>query len=344
MKTRWTWLAGILAALFLLGGPVWAVEKKEPGKKDGGKIAPVDDPALTGEPVQEQSEYEKLLFTEYRKRRTAHILFETSYDDDACKDYIAFCEQSYRDFLKWCGKPLDTDLWGTRAHIALIHNKAEWECLMTQITRGQPPHIVEGYKNAGGTHFPNPPTQFAYSREGSDPNQDKLSIFHNLNHLFLYGLTGSGNDCHVSWLWEAFSWHRTIEVFGSRGNSCFSFETKAKEAEDRAWNDIDDWVELLKRDVRTKQDEDFILFWHKDLMAIQSKTYVKAWGIIRYLVRDEKERAKFVNFVSMLKSSKDQARALKEAYGLTPDELDKAWREWIRNQPSRWRKSPEKKK
>jgi len=336
MKTRWFWILGFAASL-ALAGTAWAGEKKEPGKKEPEKKAAPDDPALTGEEVTEQTEFEKILFTEYRKRRSAHFMFETSFDADACKEYTAFLELSYRDLLKWAGKPADTDLWGTRAHIALIHNKAEWECLMTHRTRGRPPNEVEAIKNAGGTWVGSPPESIEYSHEGMNPEADKLQIFHSLNHLFLHGLAGSGHDGQLPWLWEAFSWHRSIEVFGSRGGSCFAFETVAKGAEDRAWNDIDDWVDLLKRDVRAKQDEDFILFWHKNIMAIQTKTYVKGWAIIRYFTRDEKEKAKFVNFLSLLKTKNDQARALKEVYNVSPEDVDKAWREWIRLQPKRWR-------
>jgi hypothetical protein len=296
-----------------------------------------DDTSLAGEEVVEQSEIETLLFTGYRKRRSAHFFFETSFDADACKETIAFCEKSYLDFLQWAGKPPETDLWGMRAHIALLHNKAEWECLLMRRTQGMPPHIVEGFKNVGAQWEASPPAAFLYSREGSDRGADKVHLFHFLNHLFLHGLAGSGSDGTVWWLWEAFSWHRSIEVFGARGGTCRSFDTDGDGREDRAWFDIDDWVDLLKRDVRAKQDEDFLLFWHKDLMNIQSKTCVKAWSMIRWFTRDEKERAKLVDFVSMIKTKNDQARALKEVYDMNPGDLDKAWREWIRGQPNRWR-------
>ena len=328
---------GVVAALVMLSGPALAGEKKPP-EDAGDKARPAEDPSLVGEVVSEKSEYENLLFTEYRKRRTAHFFFETSYDMDACKDYIAFLEQQYRDFLKWAGKPADTDLWGTRAHAVLVHNKAEWEALMTQMTRGQPPHVVEALKNGSGTHQASPPALVAYSSAGSDPLNDKMLMFHNLNHLFLYGLAGAGGEALLPWLFEAFSWHRSFEVFGHQGSSCMGFGTVVGRDDDRAWNDVDDWVALLQRDAALKQDEDFTLFWHKDLTSIATKTYVKSWSIVRYLLRDEKEKAKLVSFVSMLKSKPDQARALKETCSVTGEELDKDWRVWIRKQPSRWRK------
>lgn len=327
-------LVGFLAAAL---GDSAARGEGAPDPKEWEAI--LQDPAYTGEEVTEQSEIEKVLFTEYRKRRNAHFLFETSYDMESAKDYLAFCEWAYRDFLKWCGKPEDYELWPNRCHVGLIANKAEWECLMMHRNKGRPAHELERLKNIGGQWSAAGPMTLNYSREGSTPEQDKLNLFHTLNHLFLHGLAKSGPDGIVWWLWEGFSILREVDVFGTRGPGCISFETSADSPEDRAWNDIDDWVTLLKRDVRTKQDEDFILFWHKDVMSVQLKTFVKAWSIIRYLTRSDREREEFVKFIELLKTKNDQSRALETALKTDPEELDKAWRTWIKRQPTRWRKS-----
>ncbi|GEM_PF-1987682 len=334
MKTMFVGSVAALAlALVLLVPDVsWAMEIDE---KEYGNI--LEDPEFIGEEVTEQSEIEKILFTEYRKRRNKHFILETSYDMEAAKDYISFCEWAYREFLKWCGKdPKTYELWNTRAHVAIIANKAEWECLMRARNKGRPPHELERLKNIGGQWGPS--FTINYSREGSTADQDKLNVFHSLNHLFCHGLAKSGHDGIIWWLWESFAKMREIDVFGTCGPGCINFETHAKTKEDRAWNDIDDWVTLLKRDVRTKQDEDFILFWHKDVMSIQNKTYVKGWSIIRYLTRRDKEKEQFVQFLEMLKTKSDQGRAMETVLGLSPDELDKKWRRWIKSQPSRWRK------
>ena len=100
-------------------------------------------PALVGEEVSDQTEYEKLLFTEYRKRRNKHFFLETSFDMDSCKDYLAFAETVYREFLEFAGKPKDYELWHTRVHSTVINNKAEWECLMKHRNKNDPPHILE---------------------------------------------------------------------------------------------------------------------------------------------------------------------------------------------------------
>jgi hypothetical protein len=332
-------LFGLLGALFLLSflaGGVLAGDKKDE--------KPAEDPALIGEEVTEQSQIEKLLFTEYRKRQNAHFVLETSFDMAACKDYLTFCEIQYREFLKWCGKPEDTQLWPYKVRVIIINNKAEWECLMKAMNKGEPPHILEKKKELGGSWNVRQTAQ--YSREGSTPDHDKLHLFHMLNHLFLHGLAKSGHEGRIWWLWESFAWYRAIEIFGAKGSGCVNFETQAKTDEDRAWNDLDDWVTLLKRDVRTKQDEDFILFWHKDLTAISNKTFVKGWALVRYFCRDEKNREKFIKFLEGLKVKNDQQRSLEAAFSFTPsrtcrsvaDWIDKDWRSWIKRQPTRWRK------
>jgi hypothetical protein len=337
MRTGIFLTAGLLFLVALFLNPAFARDKK-------GEDEPLSDPELIGEEVTEQSEIEKLLFTEYRKRRTKHFFLETSYDTDQCKEYMAFCETSYREFLKWANKPADFELWNTRAHVAILANKAEWECLMKARNKGRPAWELERLKNIGGQWDGHRLQTLNYSREGSTPEQDKLHLFHTLNHLFLVGLQKSGGAGRVWWLYEGHSMLREIQVFGTRGTGCISFETQAKTEDDRAWNDLDDWHSLLKRDVRQKQDEDFVLFWHKDLTAIQNKTYVKGWSIIRWMCRDDKNREKFIQFLEMLKTSNDQRRALETAFGMDPEAIDKAWRKWIMRQPTRWKKSRRRKK
>jgi hypothetical protein len=296
---------------------------------------PVEDPALVGEEVGEQSEFEKLLFTEYRKRRTQHFLLETSYDTAAAKDYIAFCEQSYRDFLTWAGKPADTDLWGSRARVVVVSNKAEWECLMTALNKGRPPSELEQVKKMSGQWNSSPPMTMIYSRDGSTAESDKLHLFHTLCHLFLHGLAGSSQQGIVWWLWEGFSAYRELEVFGAKGTSCVDFRTSAKKEQGGGWADTDKWIALLKKDAHDKQDEALELFWHKNVTDIQEKTIAKAWSLIRYLTRDEASKARFVEFLSMLKTRNDQARAMKEALGTDPNAIDAEWKKWIRLQLSK---------
>jgi hypothetical protein len=255
----------------------------------------------------------------------------------------------YRDFVKWADKPADYELWPTRVHVTLINNKAEWECLMKHRNKNDPPHILEKKLNLGGSWSPG--SMLQYSKDGSTPDGDKLQLYHMLNHVFLHGLAKSGGGGTVWWLWEAFAWHRAIERFGSVGSSCVTFKTSAKTEDDRAWNDADDWVSLLKRDVRTKQDEDFVLFWHKDLSAVQQKTWVKAWSLVRYFIRDKENKAKFIQFIEMLKTNNSQSKAMVEAFGLkldksnptAADKVDRDWRSWVKRQPSRWRKRSRKK-
>jgi len=219
-----------------------------------------------------------------------------------------------------------------------VSNKAEWECLMRARNKGRPPAELERLKDIGGQWNSSPPFSINYSSEGSTPEADKVEMFHSLNHLFCHGLAGSAHAGILWWLWEGFAFMRSLDVLGARGGGCINFETSAKTPEDRAWNDVDEWVTLLKRDVRAKQDEDFILFWHKDVMNIPTKTYVKAWSMIRYFTRDEASKAKFVEFVSMLKTKNDQGRAVQEVYKTDPDGIDKEWRDWIKRQPNKWRK------
>jgi hypothetical protein len=303
------------------------------GKEEEG-INP-EDPKLIGEPVNEASRLEELLATEYNKRQTEHFFLETSYPMDSAKDYIRFCELQYAAFLKWAGLPANHKLWGQRAHVVVIANKGEWEALLRYQYRHLPPKELELRLKIGGTWNSQPPRVFSRSHEGSNPVSDKLGIYHSLNHLFLHGLSGSGGHGFIPWLYESFSFYWALKIFGATGGGCIAFDTAAKQDEHRAWNDPDDWIKLLKREVKKKNDEDFILFWHKNLTSIPKPTFVKAWSLIDYLLRDDDAKGDFLRFIKMLKNKNDQAKALKMVYNWTPDDLDKAWRKWIKKQRSR---------
>ncbi|MHC5039090.1 MAG: hypothetical protein ACYTHM_17415 [Planctomycetota bacterium] len=290
-----------------------------------------------------QSRIEQLLFTVYNKRRTEHFILETSYDMGLCMDFIAFCETQYREFLRWCGKPEGTQLWPYRVRVVIINNKAEWDCLMRAMNRGEPSHILEKRKELGGSWNVRQIVQ--YSREGSTPDHDKLHLFHMLNHLFLHGLAKSGHEGRIWWLWESFAWYRAIEIFGAKGSGCGNYETGALTDEERAWNDLDDWVILLKRDVRTKMDEDFTRFWQRDLTRIKYKNLVKGWSLIRFFCRDQGSKARFIRFLELLKTKNDQERAFIQAFAFEEGRdgetvgawIDRQWRNWILRQPTRWR-------
>jgi len=323
-------IATILAGAFLIvfgSVPVFAAEPEPP----------TDDPKYTGKEVTDSSRLEDILATQYNKRQTEHFFLETSYPVEGAKDYIRFCEKQYEAFLEWAGLPKNHKLWGTRAHIAIIGNKGEWEAYLAYSNRSLPQREIEARKRVGGQWGTSPPNILNYSREGSTPAADKLHLYHTLTHLFQHGLSGSSlqGKGFIPWLFEAFSFYRALELFGATGSGCINFDTQAEQAKTRAWNDPDDWIKMLKREVKKKNDEDFVLFWHKDLSSIPKPTYVKSWSLIDFFLRSDESKADFIRILKMLKTSKDQAKAMKMVYNASPDDIDKEWRKWIKKQRSR---------
>jgi hypothetical protein len=294
----------------------------------------------------QRSHAEKMLFTEYRKWISPHFFLETSFDANRARDLISFLETAYAEFLKWALKSKGYDLWRKRVHVIVIYNRAEWECLIKGHLKGKPIHEVAGIIKTGFYWCPDLLLAWHYSRDGSTPESDKIALFHTLNHLFLNGLASSGREGIVWWLWEGFAFHRSLEIFHSRGPTCGREPDRKGGRGKDPWADVDDWVSLLKRDVRTKQDEDFVIFAHKDPWMIQTKTYVKAWSLVRYLVRDIPNKRKFIGFVEGIETEGKQSGALAESFDLVPDrrdptafdKIDREWRAWIKRQPSRWRK------
>jgi hypothetical protein len=328
-----------------------SVEFRERPDEDGNPSAHVRPAELESEgpPIQilrERSETEDLLFTEYRKVRSLHFDLETTSDSDCARDMIEFCEKMYSAFIDWARKPPGFRLWPGRAHVLLINNKAEWETLVKMHGKGR--SVVEAmHIISRGFHWcPKDLEAWHHSPTGSTVSSTQINLLHTLNHLFLSGLARSHGEEIIWWLWEGYAWHRSVELFGHSGPDCGIHPSAHPKEEYRQWRDMEDWVSLLKRDVRTRQDEDFFLFSAKPPAAMRYKTLVKAWSLVRFMDRDLEERRKLLSFIEGLGIRDNQARALKSSFRLELDRrnptvwdrMDREWRTWIKRRPSRWRR------
>jgi len=135
----------------------------------------------------------------------------------------------------------------------------------------------------------------------------------------------------VPWLYEGVAIGWEIEAFGN----ILDNRPKWARRNARIWDDPNDWIKLLTREVRKKNDEEFVFFWQKDAASIAKSTLVKAWSLVQYLTRDSDEKTRFLRFIGMVQRGRDQAKALKEIYNLSPLTLDREWRKWIKQQRSR---------
>ena len=87
--------------------------------------------------------------------------------------------------------------------------------------------------------------------------------------------------------------------------------------------------ELVKKEVVSHADPDLRMFYGLRTKDLQFKASVKAWSMISWLFDKHRERfMKWLNAVG--REGKEQEAAFQEVFGWSFEEVDIAWREFIR--------------
>lgn len=144
------------------------------------------------------------------------------------------------------------------------------------------------------------------------------------------------------WLEEGFGLY--LEARATGRNVCFTFGEaygSAAATKDKltgiTWSK---WKAQIRGDARKRRDTPLKAMLPKRLSSLGADDAGKAWSVIHYLVtKDKKAFPKFIKLMKRYwpkdrkpewdeKKRTAQARALEEAYGLTIDQLDDAWRKF----------------
>lgn len=88
------------------------------------------------------------------------------------------------------------------------------------------------------------------------------------------------------------------------------------------------WPELLRDAVEHEEDTMFLEFKNRGINQLDYMDLSKSWSIITFLAESRNEA--FIEFCRQLRKSQ-QDEAFPKAIGASFEEIDNAWREWIRN-------------
>jgi hypothetical protein len=267
-----------------------------------------------------------ILATYYAQSQSKHFFIETSHSLAMAENYLAFLETQYRKILKWSNRTQESGFWKGRAHVAVLTDKGEWEVLMQYHYRAKAPDEME--KRIGNNIIcsAEPPRIWLFASEDSKLRETKLRLLYHLSNLCLLRMGTSPNREVVPWLYEGVAIGWEIEAFGD----ILANQTRGERRINRIWDDPNDWVKLLKREVKKKSDGYLLAFWRYDAVYFTKPVLVKIWSLVQYLTRDSDARTRFLRFIGIVHSREDQAKALKTVYDLTHDGLDREWRKWIK--------------
>jgi len=159
-------------------------------------------------------------------------------------------------------------------------------------------------------------------------NQDEEGhICHIAGHFLLNWHTSVNNP---DWLVEGFASFMEVKFREASRVRCSTRATyggSAKVAEKA--KDFAAWKDLVKESVLDKQDTPMLQMKEYDLNRLDFEHLSKSWSVVTFLITEHKD--KFVKWIEGIKKGEPQDRALFLAFNWKVEELDDAWRKWVKS-------------
>jgi hypothetical protein len=92
---------------------------------------------------------------------------------------------------------------------------------------------------------------------------------------------------------------------------------------------MNEWKQLVKSQVVGMGDKSLIALSRNGLNELDFRDLAKCWSLMEWLIA--KRREKFVALVDKLKVKTDFRKAVEDVFGITAEQLDKEWRDYVRN-------------
>ena len=237
-------------------------------------------------------------------------------------------------------------MWGRRkALMAVLRDRTEYRKFVGWFGKRYKPY--DGFENTAGnvSYWPQPVprvTGMIHLKPLSYQNLENAAA-HVVGHLVAMR-QDYNNNFLPPWFEEGMGSY--LEVRATRRGNCYCFTggyaNRAKQMEKLTNISWPDWKGLVANMVRGREDKAMRLIIPMALDELSAEEMGKAWSVIDYMVTENP--GKFIKFIGEMKSrwpsaivfgntegkEKAQAEALQHIWGLTWDELDAKWRDYVR--------------
>jgi hypothetical protein len=227
---------------------------------------------------------------------TEHFLIYSAWRKSNDDDLARICEKMYEAMCKKFDIPKGQNIWAGKLPIYVFWETAHYKKFVTEVDKAalRSPKLLQ----AGGYNS----QQGAFSYIVLNKAHSKTLFFNLLVHEASHAFLGRYiNNRHVpTWANEGIAELMAAQLVPSG--------TSAKRYGDATRKAIRERIDVS----RIFQDVPLDGFW-----------YGIAQSLVRYMIH--RDRSGFIQFVKLYKQGKSEADALKEAMGLTHEELLKAW-------------------
>jgi tetratricopeptide (TPR) repeat protein len=271
------------------------------------------------------SRFEDGLGIKLNKMESGHFRIETVMPVKILKEYIKACETAYALFVKDVGDELNTDLFGgKKATLIVLGNTAQWHRYVDTFSSGsaQDKAFTKKLKGSHSTQ-----SLFAAMYEGEEGSMETTidHLVHDATHFLAWAKWGIMQP----WLGEGFAYYYTLKTLNSTKTHCTSRGDYATAfSGDKDWGQSENWKPLVKEAVVSKADPDIRMFYGLRMGQLQYNATVKSWSLITYLF--DKRREDFMKWCEAVgNGGRKQEEAMKEILGMSFEEMDIAWREYV---------------
>ncbi|MCU0725012.1 MAG: hypothetical protein MUE73_04355 [Planctomycetes bacterium] len=282
-----------------------------------------------------------VLRIEVKVSLTPHFAVVGTYDDAELKILADAAEATYRQFGSvFAVDPRDNLVEGREEDegnprcLVLYTKKAldyvrfvDW--MMERYPQDMPASRANLMKQQKGFYFVYPGCYVAGYQFPNTFQQVRASIVHKLSHVLLQRVFYTGN-WWPWWLIEGLGTWQEIALLGQCDTYCITDQGYGVQGGDPAqkWAGLSRWKEVVKSMVTGLTDPSLIELSKKGLNELDFRDLAKCWSLCEWLIAQNRD--KFVRLVQELKAQKSIVEATEGAFGISPEQLDKQWRDYVR--------------
>jgi hypothetical protein len=157
----------------------------------------------------------------------------------------------------------------------------------------------------------------------------KASVMHKVSHVLLMRYRYA-SGFYPWWLIEGLGTYQEIAALGTCDTYCVT-EGGYGVAEDTTktkWAGLSRWREIAKSQVVQLQDLSFVDLSKAGLNSLDYRDLAKCWSLVEWMIA--RHRDAFLKLVEEIKKKTPFPDAVKAAFGMSPDEVDRKWRDYVR--------------
>lgn len=261
--------------------------------------------------------------------RGQHITVSTVHGKDVATRVCEWGEKTILDFTEIYGPPAEVAERMPYNNYDYVKDKEELRKLFTAVGWKAPEieRFLKHFSSTGGLEA----GRWTAAADAGVSSDDLIihktgeALAHALRNMSIQEL-GSPNEDLEDWLQESIAYDMTRRMTGTTLWICGAFGKYGQDIEPRPDKDI--WIELAKRQVEVDDDVELSRLWkckHQN-QDIKGPETVKGYAFLQFLFESDVEKAR-----QWVKTAVAQGtpKAVDTVYGVTMDELDRQYREWI---------------